>query len=136
MKRRPFLVVELAFPRLLDISSGFPHGCVERLASPRQPDDAGAAISGIWMALDVSEALELSQHVVRGLFGEACCRGDLAWSPPIHTREPEERDHGRGDISVAGPADARQHFIPSELVRLTQPPDGAWHPLERRLRLI
>jgi hypothetical protein len=120
---------------LLDVSSGLPHGLVERSASPRELDDARATVGRIGVAREVSEPLELPQHVVGRLLGEACRRSDLAGSPPMHAGEPEERDHGRGDVWMAGRADARQHFIPTEIVCETQPPDGARHSLGR-YRLI
>ena len=47
-----------------------------------QLDDAGAAVRGIWMALDIAQALELSQHVVGRLPGQASRRGDLAGRRP------------------------------------------------------
>jgi hypothetical protein len=71
------------------------------------------------MAFDVPQAFELSQHVVGRLFGQVCCRSDLAWPTPIQSGEPEERDHPRRDVWVADRVDARQHCVPSEVVRET-----------------
>jgi hypothetical protein len=59
------------------------------------------------MALDVPEALELSQHVVGRLLGEAGGHGDLAGSTPIDAGRPEERDHRRGHVRMSGRVDAR-----------------------------
>jgi hypothetical protein len=43
------LLAEAVAPRLLDLSSGYPDGCVERLTALCQLDDAGAAVGRIWM---------------------------------------------------------------------------------------
>jgi hypothetical protein len=71
------------------------------------------------MALDVTQAFELSQHVVGRLLGQARCRSDLAGPTPVDAGEPEERDHRRGDVWVPRRVDACQHLIPSEVVRQT-----------------
>jgi hypothetical protein len=113
------LVAEAVAPRLLDLSPGCPDGRVERLAPFRQLDDACAAVGGIWMALDVAQAFEFSQYVVGRLLGQASCRSDLAWPTPIHAGEPKERDHRRGDVWVPARVNARQHPVPSEVVRET-----------------
>ena len=131
VERRPLFVAEAVAPRLLDLSSGCPHCCVERLASLRQLDEAGAAVRRIWMALDITEEFELSQHVVGRLFRQARCRGDLAWPTPIYAGVPEERDHRGGDVRMSGRVDARQHLLPSQVVRETKPADGARYALER-----
>src|ERR1035441_4620132 len=93
VEHRPAPVAEAVAPRLLNLDPGCPDGCVECLAPLRQSDDASAAVSGIWMALDIAQAFEFSQQVVCCLLGQPRCRSDLARPTPIHAREPEERDH-------------------------------------------
>ena len=83
------------------------------------------------MALDITQALEFSEHVVGRLLGQTSSRGDFAGSAAVDAGEPEERDHGHGDVLVPGRVDARQHLGLSEVIGQTHPADDARHTLER-----
>ena len=82
VERRPLFVAEAVAPRLLDLSSGCPHCCVERLASLRQLDETGAAVRRISMALDITEAFEtsVSQATIARVI-EGCAQFGMILAP-------------------------------------------------------
>ena len=128
---RPLLVVEALAPGLLDLSPGCPDGRVECVATRGQLDDAGAAVGGIRMALDIPRrSSSLSMSLVACLDRRAVVAISLGRRPST----PAKRKSAIMAVVTSGcPAAWMRASISvfAEVVGETHPADDARYTLER-----